>query len=174
MPRSLGPPYNKAVIDTGPLFTALTLAYARQAPTHRNFVRRLHGVPPYITDPTSERNFLDFFHSIKEVLTTSHVIGQIKSRHKLPPDIYRDFLLCAMKFLSEKGLDERLVTLLGLYEQEDSRQMMCSLGPTDAGLVALARQENCALLTDDSGLLAWRGPDGRPEIVLVKNVLDYS
>jgi hypothetical protein len=171
MPSSLGPPYKKAVVDTGPLFTALTLVYIRQSPANRHLVLYRHKIPPYITDPTSERNFLEFFHSLKEVLTTSHVIGQIKSRRRLPPEVYEDFLLCSMKFLSEKKLDERLITLRALYEQEDSRRMVCGLGPTDAGLLVLARQEDCVLLTDDSGLFPWRGPDGKPEIELVENVL---
>jgi len=162
------------VVDTGPLFTALTLVYIQQAPEHRHLMRHRHQTPSYITDPTSESDFLEFFYSIKKIMTTSHVIGQLKSRRGVPPEIYRDFLLCAMKFLSEKALDEELITLLEIYEQENSRRLACSLGPTDAGLVALARREDCALLTDDSGLLAWCGPDGRPEIALVKNMFDYS
>jgi len=171
MPPPPSRPPSKAVLDTGPLFTGLTLVYIRQRPTVRDYVLHEHKLPKYITDPTTERAFLAFLDSIKEVLTTSHVIGQIKSRRALAPDIYREFMLSSMDFLSRKGLSERLVTLLSMREDDNSRRLICTVGPTDAGLVTLARQENCLLLTDDNRLFDCCDNDGKPEVVLARNLL---
>jgi len=171
MPQPPSKPPSKVVFDTGPLFTGLTLVFIRQRPTVRDYILHEHKLPQYITDPTTERAFLAFFDCIREVLTTSHVIGQIKSRRSVAPDVYREFMLSSMDFLNRKGLSERLVTLLSMREDDDSRRLVCTVGPTDAGLVTLARQENCLLLTDDSRLFGCCDKDGKPKIELAQNFL---
>ncbi len=170
-PKSSPLPYKKAVVDNGPLFTVLTLVFVRQWPTYRNVVLAKHGPPPYAVD--RQRDYLDFFDSINRILFTSHVIGELKSREskRLPPQIYREFWLCSMDYLKRKRADEKLLALLSMHEDAFFSDIVCSLGPVDAGLVALAKNENCVLLTDDGRLLSRCDSTGSPEIKLVEYLL---
>lgn len=162
-------PLKKAVVDTGPLFTLLTLVFVRQAPLYRQLMFTKHAPPPYALE--KERDYLDFFHSVSEVLFTSHVVGEIKSRHGLPPAIFREFWLSSMSYLKQKQADEKLLALVALREDVFTSDLVCSVGPVDAGLLTLARLENCVLLTDDSRLLSLCDSAGRPNIELVGNLL---
>src|SRR5258706_16399234 len=107
-------PLKKAIVDTGPLFTLLTLVFVRQAPHYRQLMFPKHTPPPYALE--RERDYLDFFHSINEVIFTSHLIGEIKSRRGLPPGIFRDFWLSSMAYLLHKGADEKLLALVSMRE----------------------------------------------------------
>lgn len=164
-----GLPLKKAVVDTGPLFTLLTLVFVRQAPHYRQLMFTKHAPPPYALE--RERDYLDFFHSINEVIFTSHVIGEIKSRRGVPPEVFRDFWLSSMAYLTQKVADEKLLALVSMREDAFASDLVCSVGPVDAGLVTLARQENCVLLTDDGRLLSRCDSEGRPNIELVANLL---
>lgn len=168
MPRHHSPPLRKAVIDTGPLLTTLTLVYIQQSPQHRELLRHKHKLPSYITDPTSERNFLQFISGITQPLITSHVLGEIRSRSRVPEEIHREFWLSAMKFLSEINLNEQLILLSDLYRNDRYRMLVSILGPTDAGVIALAEKEECVLLTDDSRLFHW---SEIADVRLIKNEL---
>jgi hypothetical protein len=160
-------PLKKAVVDTGPLFTLLTLVFVRQAPHFRQLMFTKHAPPPYALE--RERDYLDFFYSVSEILFTSHVVGEIKSRYKLPPAVFREFWLSSMSYLQQKRVDEKLLALVSL--REDASDLVCSVGPVDAGLVTLAKLENCVLLTDDGRLLSRCDSAGRPKIELVANLL---
>jgi len=64
-----------------------------------------------------------------------------------------------MRWLSAKGLNERLVKLLALHRDTSLRRAVGEVGSTDTGLVSLARQVECftpdkVLLTDDQRTLA--------------------
>jgi predicted nucleic acid-binding protein len=159
------------VVDNGPLFTVLTLVFARQQPIYQNVVLTKHDPPAYALD--KQRDYLEFFDSINQILFTSHVIGELKSRDRkrLPPEIYREFWLCSMDYLKRKRADERLLALLSMREDAFFSDIVCSLGPVDAGLIALAKEENCVLLTDDSRLLSRCDSSGSPEIKLVEYLL---
>jgi hypothetical protein len=165
-------PLKKAVVDTGPLFTLLTLVFVRQAPHYRRLMFTKHAPPPYAV--ANERNYLDFFYSISEVLFTSHVVGEIKSRHPLPPVVFREFWLSSMSYLQQKQVDEKLLALVSLREDVVTSDLVCSVGPVDAGLLALARLENCVLLTDDSRLLSCCDSKGKPNVELVANLFKPS
>ena len=162
-------PYQKAVVDNGPLFTLLTLVFARQQPTYKDVVLERHRPPAYAL--ANQLKYLDFFASINHVLFTSHVVGELKSRKTLPPAVYREFWLCSMDYLRHKKADEKLLTLLALKEDHLACSLVCSVGPIDAGLVALARNEKCVLLTDDEPLLSCCDGVGNPEIHLVEYLL---
>jgi hypothetical protein len=167
--KSSGLPLKKAVVDTGPLFTLLTLVFVRQAPHFRRLMFTKNAPPPYALE--RERDYLDFFHSVSEILFTSHVVGEIKSRYKIPSAILREFWLSSMAYLQQKRVDEKLLALISLREDLFTNDLVCSLGPVDAGLLALARAENCVLLTDDSILLSRCDRAGKPDIQLVRNLL---
>ncbi|SRR5882724_10302021 len=163
--------FAKAVIDTGPLFTALTLEFLQENPDSRNIVLHKHKPPDYLGDPTAEASFRSLFRSIKRLLITSHVIGELRSRYKVPGNIHREFWLSAMKTLSHRGLDEELLTLLELYDDDALKEIVSISGPTDAGLVALAHREGCLLLTDDGRLFRWMGVYPSLRIGLIQNLL---
>lgn len=106
---------------------------------------------------------LELFQSIRSVLTTSNVIGEIQglqtSRLGLRGEDFKGFWLGSMELLAPK-LDERLIRLIeDGFRYPDRRNNISQVGPTDAGLVELARREGCMLLTNDEGTLArlaWR------------------
>ena len=130
-----------------------------------------HSLSGYLGDPTRQRSFLKLFESIRQLFTTSHVIGELKSRHKVPKEIQQDFWTSAMDFLAGKGLSEELVALLELKMHPRSRMIVCAAGPTDAGLMELAARRKCALLTDDRRLFAWMRLYPGLDVQLVENVL---
>ena len=160
-------PLKKAVIDTGPLFAFLTLVFIQKRPGLTSTLRHKHNLTNFLPDPTSERNFFEYLDNIPLLLTTSHVVGEMRSRHKVSEDLHADFWLCAMEYLSRKSFAEKQVTLLDLYQAEPFKNIACNLGPTDAGLIYLARQEACELLTHDERMLAWQPADGQPLITLI-------
>jgi hypothetical protein len=85
------------------------LEFLEETPAVRNTILHMHKLPNYVGDPTAEAAFRALFRSIKKLFITSHVIGELRSRHKVPANIHRDFWLSAMKTLSERGLDEQLL-----------------------------------------------------------------
>lgn len=162
--------YRRVVVDTGPLFTTLTLSYIRQSPKTREHVTSKHKPPPYILDLTSERLFLEFFQTVQSLLITSHVIGELKSRQRLGEQVQREFWRFSIGFLRNK-LEEKLVRLIDLGRDATYEKLLYEVGPTDAGLISLAQKENCTLLTDDSRLLSWQRLDPHLHIELIKDVL---
>jgi hypothetical protein len=163
-------PYRKAVVDTGPLFTALTFQFISIQPVYRQIVLSEHKPPLYAQ--RRERDFLDFFASIGQILFTSHVIGEIRSRRELKrPDVRSNFWLSSMDYLKHKCADERLLTLVSLSDDDHNRRLVCTFGPVDTGLIVLARDHNCVLLTDDNRLLSCQDANRGPAIELVQNLL---
>jgi rRNA-processing protein FCF1 len=152
---------DRVVIDSGPLFAVLTLNYATR--TKRESLLRTND--DYIRSSESMQDAcLELFRSIRSILTTSHVIGEIQglqtSRLKLKGADLQGFWLPSMELLELRKLDERLLRLIeDGFHREDVRHNISEIGPTDAGLIELARREGCVLLTDDGRTLAplaWR------------------
>jgi len=161
--------YATVVLDTGPLFSALALEFIKHFPTRRNLVTQKYKLPSYLGDPTAEAAFGVLISNIKRLMITSHVIGELRNRYRIPSEIHADFWKCAMRFFGEKEVDERLITLLQIRDNEPMSFVVTIAGPIDAGLVTLAQKERCVLLTDDNRLLRWM--DRSPDIELVENVI---
>jgi predicted nucleic acid-binding protein len=70
-------------------------------------------------------------------------------------------------------VNEKLITLRDLNSEDRLRQLVCAIGPTDAGLLALANLEGCLLLTNDGRLYNWLGAFPRMKIELVENLVGY-
>jgi len=145
-----------AVVDTAPLLSALILDYARRnTPARSESILSRSQMADYLKhDQKRQTAFMRFFDGIPVILTTSHVIGELQGLQTLKDEYQRGFWLNAMRWLSTKRLDERLVKLLDLHQEETWRPAVCEVGPPDAGLVTLARQVGCfseekPLLTDD-------------------------
>ncbi|MFN2452585.1 MAG: PIN domain-containing protein [Pyrinomonadaceae bacterium] len=131
-----------------------------------------HGIPSYLRDnPTNERNFLELFDSLQTILTTSHVIGEIQGHQKLTEQTRKAFWLSSMSLLERINIDERLLSLRDMYASEKLRELVCIIGSTDTGLIELARQERCTLLTDDERTLNRYARILRIDCRLVKNLL---
>ena len=147
-----------AVVDAGPLFTVLTLDYVRHY--HDDSALTKAGIP---LEPEVQNSYLRLFEDIQTLLTTSHVVGELQglqnSRLRLRDARLKLFWRKSMDYLKAKNLDERLICLLGMHERDRSREGVCIVGPSDMGLIELALQEGCVLLTDDEKTLAplaWR------------------
>jgi hypothetical protein len=56
---------------------ALTLEFLEDSPAVRNTVLYIHKLPTYVGDPTAAAAFRLLFRSIKKLLITSHVIGEL-------------------------------------------------------------------------------------------------
>lgn len=162
--------YAKVVLDTGPLFSALALEFIKHFPAMRNLVTQKYKLPSYLGDPTAEAAFVVLISDIRQLMITSHVVGELRNRYRIPSEIHGEFWKCAMTFFAEKQVDERLITLLQMYNNEPMNAVVMVAGPIDAGLITLAQSERCILLTDDHRLMAWM--DRSPDIELVQNVLE--
>lgn len=65
--------------------------------------------------------------------------------------------MSSVDYLARKKVAERLLGLIEICGSDEGqgRISVSEIGPTDAGLIELARREKCVLLTDD-GTLARR------------------
>ena len=165
--------FAKAVVDAGPLFTMLTLVFARKH-DREAILGRAH-IP---RDPEIQAAYWRLFDDVGTLLTTSHVVGELQglqnSRLGLKGMDLEHFWLSGIDFLIEKNFDERLIGLLAMHAEERSRQRICSFGPADAGVTELALREKCVLFTDDGTLRDFAGRNGvRCELVqeLVRGAL---
>ena len=165
----------KVVVDTGPLFNVLALVYVQSSPVRRHNFLQKHRLPEYLkNNPAQERNLLELFKSIQTIVTTSHVIGELTGLLKTAGLPSKDFWPASLDYLSLKNLDERLLRLIpDLSASEAEKEVMFEIGPTDAGLIDLARREKCILLTDDERTLArWAWSLGLgDQCKLVRNIL---
>jgi rRNA-processing protein FCF1 len=169
--------FAKAVIDSGPLFSALILNYYE---LDIKFGRPINipGLKDPLRDQSAQGLFLELLSSIKEKLTTSHVIGELqgleKSRLKLYGDGRTNFWRASIDLLTQWNVDEKLVRLLDLASDDSLRSCLPRIGHVDTGLIDLALRHGCVLITEDEPTLAseaWRaGVDCR----LVKQLISPS
>jgi predicted nucleic acid-binding protein len=136
---------------------------------YRSIVLDKHAPPEYAV--RRERDYLDFFERIEQLLFTSHVVGELKGRGRLPSAMNREFWLCSMDYLKRKRASEQLVELISMGNNTYTRENVCIVGPVDASLLYLAIAEQCLLMTDDSRLLSRYDGEGKLKIELVENLL---
>jgi hypothetical protein len=145
----------RAVVDASPLLSALVLNFSISAPAGRQQgILDRSRVADYLrNEPRRRQAFIELFRSIREINTTSHVIGELQGLQKLRDVEQKGFWLSSMNWLAEKKLDEKLVRLLDL-RGNPLEESLYRIGPCDTGLVELARREGATLLTDDRRTLA--------------------
>ena len=169
--------FHRAVIDSGPLFSALVINYdLRQAEYGRSSRFRSVLADP-LQNAGAQRRFLELVSSIGEKLTTSHVIAELggleKSRLRLYGADRIGFWRTSIDLLTQWDIDEKLVRLLDLAVDEVFRECLPEIGATDTALIQLAQQNECVLITEDERTLAreaWtRGIDCR----LVKQLIPH-
>jgi hypothetical protein len=129
----------KAVIDTGPLFTALTLDFAERIPELGPFLMDRHQLPEFMrTDFVLQNAYRAFFAGIDQFIITSHVIGEMRSRYRIPNPLQYQFTECAMDYLKRRHLDERLIRVLAIEDDSSYRHIACNNGFIDAGVIKLS------------------------------------
>lgn len=167
--------YTKMVIDTGPLIDALTLELLERAPECAAAI--LHKSPLDAcldNNPAAQRNFRNLLERANEILITSHVIGEIRSRmHGSGGKLHATYWQSWMDFLDKHNVAEKLITLREMNADERLRGIVRLVGPTDAGVMALANREDCLVLTHDSRMYDWRRSFPEVEIELVQNVVSF-
>jgi len=167
-------PYQKVVIDTAPLIDALALELIGREPKLEPAILRKRSLHPCLADnPTNQRSFRALLDSIGEIIITSHVIGEIRSERYIPDELRAIYWQSCLNFFDTHNVHEKLVTLRELNNEDRLRQIACTFGPTDAGLVALANLEGCLLLTNDGRLYNWLGAFPNMKIELVENLVGY-
>lgn len=163
-------PLKKVVLDSGPLYSAITLELVKRHPGSRNSILSTNKLHSYLQSQKAQKNFLLMFNSIQTVFITSHVVGELKGLQKLKGDYEREFWLYAIELFRSKSVDERLIRLLDL-SKGNLRDMIPIIGPVDAGLIELARAEGCDLLTED-GRMANFVRD-RAKFQLVRDLVEW-
>ena len=152
----------QAVIDTGPLFSALVVNHVQQRPTKGNRDRLLGCVNESVQHPDAHVRFLSVLGSISRKLTTSHVLGEINGlvnvKLKLhEPELSRFWNGC-IELLTLWELDERLIRFLDFAGA--SAPGIARLGIVDTGLIRLAQEHGCVLITEDGPLFRLAGEQG--------------
>ncbi len=132
--------FTTAVIDSGVLFTALTINYVERAhlPEAKGSALLAKTVHRELCASAHLRHaYLQLLNGVRNPLITSHVVGELQglqtSRSKLRGEDLRFFWVHSLEFLLARNFDERLLRLM-----------------------SLALSAGCPLVTDDDRTLAWR------------------
>ena len=190
-------PINAIILDTGPLFAILYLhaqsnRYDRLPEPEKNkILDKAFPLPKdrnyLIKEPgTKKGKYLTFFDSIKTIITTSHVIGELK-RHadkaiaSLPKELkiaeLEQFWDSSVEFLKKKNFDECLIRLLSdIYDDSHKlgieKKLLPIIGPVDFGLISLAlRNMNYTFFTFDEILLEKAKKQGISYYIQLEDIL---
>ena len=161
------------MIDTGPLFSALVVNHVQQRPTQGNRVQLLGLADESVRHPDGQVRFLNLLASISNKLTTSHVLGEINglvnTRSDLRgPELNRFWNGC-IELLTQWQLDERLIRLLDFAG--GSAPEIARIGLVDIGLIRLAQEQGCVLITEDAKTLAPLAWEQGVDCRLLRNLL---
>ncbi len=127
--------------------------------------------PPFQSE-TAQRDVLQIVGSIPQKLTTSHVIGELQGlSSKLPGHVRESFWSKSIVLLRQWNLDERLIRLLDLASGRTVGSSLGRIGPPDAGVIQLALQEQCALITEDEKTLYAEALTMGIDCHLLKNII---
>jgi len=165
----------KAVIDSGPLLSALVLHYQGER-------GRRPSLDSFLEDPLlikdNQEQFLNLLASIREKLTTSHAIGELQglanTRLRLSGDDRVNFWRAAVDLLTLWRLDEHLIRLLDMASRSELRERLLDIGIVDTGLIELAAQNACVLITQDERTLAARAWTDGIDCRLVKQLIPHG
>jgi rRNA-processing protein FCF1 len=129
---------------------------------------------PLEGNPSAQGQYLDLLESIPAKLVTSHVVGELNGlalKLKLYGSRRVDFWRTSRDLILGWGIQEQLVCLVDLWKNEAMRELIAEIGPTDAGLLDLALERNCVLITEDEKTLAARAWKLAIECQLVRNLV---
>jgi hypothetical protein len=167
--------FQRAVIDSGPLFSALVLNYDLRGTEYGRPPRFAHVLADPLRNTTAQRLFLELLGSIREKLTTSHVIAELNGLEKGRLGLYGDgrlnFWRTSIDLLIQWDIDEELIRLLDLASDESFQACLPEIGAIDTGLIQLALRHGCVLITDDERTLAREGWTRGVDCRLVKQLV---
>ncbi len=163
----------RAVIDSGPLFSALVIHHALSPLTRMDRTTLLGEAHESVRSSQLQARFLGVLAGISEKLTTSHAIGEvnglISTRLNLKGPERERFWNGSIDLLTLWGMDERLVALLDYGHTEASA--IHRIGLVDTGLIRLAQASNCMLITHDEKTLYGLALERGVRCELVRNLL---
>lgn len=145
------------VLDAGPLFDALVAQFVETIPSPEKKRHWIEKLPDWLQRDQARESYLSFLSAQKDLITSSHVIGEIQglvsSRLGAKGDDLAQFWESSVNYLIQLRLDERLIRLLEIARTDYGSALIGRLGPEDVGVIELARGHGCALLTNDNKLL---------------------
>jgi len=144
----------KAVIDSGPLFSALLLNYNERGVgpgRPRRFEDQLQWP---LRNASAQREFMGLLAAIPEKLTTSHIIGELRGLGQSCLELHGDggghFWRTSMALLLEWNIDRTTRAPPRSLAGHRFRVCLPEIGAPDTGLIQLAGRHNCVLITDDN------------------------
>ena len=163
----------RAVIDTGPIFRALAVNHAHRRPVGVARDPVLEYADASVQSPGTHLRFLNLLASIPQKLTTSHVLGEVNGLVNVrlglrEPELGR-FWDGSIDLLTQWNLDERLIQFL-VFARESGSQIK-RVGLVDTGLIRLAQENGCPLITGDEKTLAPLAHEQGVDCHLLRNLL---
>jgi hypothetical protein len=166
-----------AVVDASPLLNLLALNFgSKTTPDRPDRLLVGDAAGRYLRGrPDNQQRFLLLFDSVHELMTTSHVIGELQglatSKLKLNGADKRAFWKASIDYLANHNLDEYLIRILDLSRDYTYHELIGIIGPSDSELIHLAKLKGNTLLTDDEGTLFGMALREGVECELVKNLI---
>jgi len=167
--------FRRAVLDTGPLYSALVCNYSLRDIEYGRPPRLASELNVPLRERVTQQQFLDLLRSIDEKLTTSHVIAELqgleKSRLGLRGNERLRFWRTSIELLMLWSIDEKLIRLLDMAADENFKNLIPEIGLVDTGLIHLALKHGCALITEDERTLFPRALEVGVDCRLVKQLI---
>jgi predicted nucleic acid-binding protein len=162
------PAIRKLVLDTNVLFPLLVYEYAERlrlpAARRNKLLLDARSKKPELVIPEDYERWLTLFQSVRARLTTQHVIAELyglRGKLDLTDEDASRYWQRWTQFLVQHEVEQRSCTLDEIQASRGFAELNARLGPTDAGLILLARneggtlgQEAVILATDDGELYA--------------------
>jgi len=164
---------HQSIIDTSTLMVFLGLSFLASQPkeptaSQRQQIFRFIGIEDFEDDSVKQQRYQSLLTRINEIVTTSHVIGELSShitRGFGSNDMMReDFLRHTIQMLTEKRIQETLVTIMDISIGKQYNDILIRIGIVDMGLLSLAQRLDLPLLTQDGRTLGSEA-DRLPDVV---------
>ena len=85
-----------------------------------------------------------------------------------------NFWRASIDLLTQWGLDEQLIRLLDIASHSELKERLLDIGIVDTGLIELAAQNGCVLITQDERTLAARARAEQIDCRLVKQLIPQA
>ena len=148
----------KAVLDAGPLFSALAINYRDRLWEQGRNAQLERALQDPLLTRANQQSFMDLLKSITVKLTTSHVIAELhglqKARLGLKAAELESFWSGSIQLLRLWNIDENLVRLLDMATDPELLKYIPIIGLVDAGIIELASSRQCGVITQDERTLS--------------------
>ncbi len=172
---------HRSIVDTSTLMVFLGLSFLERKSqaferSQEDEIFAFIGKTSFRNNPRRQQEYKDLFERIHEIITTSHVIGELNSHitrgFRGNEMLREDFLRHTLRILTAKRLDETLITILDITIEEQFNDITARIGIVDIGLLLLARNTNLPLLTEDGRTLGAEAANAKlKKIIVIPNHL---